>query len=84
MNINELSERFDATYLDQFIKVGTDIEVEGGFLEFSGELKEYDNYFVYLGVNAISWERVIMIELVDMDSDEFRELLNMPTSEKVS
>ena len=84
MNINELSERFDSTYLDKFVKIGTDIEVEGGFLEFSGELVEYDNYFVYLGANAISWERIIMIELVDMDSDEIRELLNMPTSEKVS
>jgi hypothetical protein len=84
MKIEELSEKFQDTYLGQWVKVGTDIQVENGLVEITGQMADYDNFFVYLGANAIKWDRIITVELADMEDEEMRNLLNLPTSEKVS
>ena len=79
MKTSELDAIFDTTFLNQPVSINTKIQVETeqgpGLMTYRGILTGYDNHMVYLGLteesstNAIMWQEVASVELLDLDAE---------------
>lgn len=95
MKSKTLNPRFEDDILGNPVSINTKLQVateQGtGLMTFRGYLLDYDDYFVYLGVNLeettnlIRWEEIVTIDLLDLEEEAKKELLGKePASGAIS